>query len=46
MKVKDCMSSNVFFVKPDANIKDVVELMSKNHIGCVPVCNNTNITIY
>ena len=43
MKVKDCMSSNVFFVKPDANIKDVVELMSKNHIGCVPVCNNTNI---
>lgn len=42
MKVKDCMTNNVFCVKPETNIKDVVNLMSQNHIGCVPVCDNNN----
>lgn len=42
MKVKDCMTNNVYCVKPETNIKDVVNLMSKNHIGCVPVCDNNN----
>ena len=42
MKVKDCMCNNVFSVKPETNIKDVVKLMSQNHIGCVPVCDNNN----
>ena len=44
MKVKDCMCNNVFTVKPDTNIQTVVKLMSENHIGCVPVCDdNQNI---
>lgn len=42
MKVKDCMTNNVYCVKPETNIKDVVNLMSQNHIGCVPVCDNNN----
>ena len=42
MKVKDCMSNNVYWVKPETNIQDVVKLMSQNHIGCVPVCDNNN----
>ena len=42
MKVKDCMESNVFFVTPETNVQDVVKLMSANHIGCVPVCNEKN----
>ena len=42
MKVKDCMTNNVYCVKPETNIKDVVKLMSENHIGCVPVCDNNN----
>lgn len=42
MKVKDCMCNNVFSVKPDTKIQDVVKLMSENHIGCVPVCDNNN----
>ena len=44
MKVKECMCNNVFTVNPDTNIKTVVNLMSQNHIGCVPICdNNQNI---
>ena len=44
MKVKECMCNNVFTVKPDTNIQTVVKLMSENHIGCLPVCdNNKNI---
>lgn len=42
MKIKDCMTNNVYCVKPETNIKDVVNLMSQKHIGCVPVCDNNN----
>ena len=42
MKVKDCMKNNVYFVKPETNVQDVVKLMADNHIGCVPVCNDNN----
>ena len=42
MKVKECMCNNVTFVKPDCSIKDCAKIMSNNHIGCVPVCDNTN----
>lgn len=42
MKVKDCMCNNVTFVKPECSIKDCAKIMCNNHIGCVPVCDNTN----
>jgi len=40
MKVKDCMCHDVCYVKPDASIYDVTKIMSSNHIGCLPVCND------
>ncbi len=40
MKVKDCMSHNVSWVKPENTIKDCATIMCNNHVGCVPVCDN------
>lgn len=42
MKVKDCMCQNVYCAKPETNINEVAKLMSKNHVGCIPVCDNNN----
>ena len=39
MKVKDCMTNNVYSVKTDATLSDVAKMMEQNHIGCVPVCD-------
>ena len=45
MKVKDCMCGDVCCVKPETKIYEVAKLMEKNHIGCVPVCNNENCIV-
>lgn len=42
MKVKDCMCDEVCCVKPDTKLTEVAKLMGKNHIGCVPVCDENN----
>ena len=42
MKVKDCMCNEVIFVKPDCDAKECAKLMNENHIGCIPVCDDTN----
>ena len=42
MKVKDCMCEDVCCVKPETKITEVAKLMSENHIGCIPVCDNNN----
>lgn len=42
MKVKDCMCNDVWCVNPNTSINEVAKLMSKNHIGCVPVCDNND----
>lgn len=42
MKVKDCMCQNVHCVKPETTINEIAKLMSENHIGCIPVCDNNN----
>ena len=41
MKVKDCMCNEVCWVKPNSTIKDCAKLMMDNHIGCVPVCDDS-----
>ena len=41
MKVKECMSLDVCCCKPDETIKDIAKLMSDNHIGCIPVCDDS-----
>lgn len=40
MKVKDCMCSKVYCIKPETTINEVAKIMSENHIGCTPVCEN------
>lgn len=42
MKVKECMCSNAITAKPDTTVSDVAKLMSQNHIGFVPICNEQN----
>jgi CBS domain-containing protein len=42
MKVKDCMCNDVCCVKPETKIQEVAKLMSQNHIGCIPVCDDKN----
>ena len=42
MKVKDCMCNVVCCVRPDANLNQVAKLMSENHVGCIPVCDDDN----
>lgn len=42
MKVKECMCNDVCCVKPETKIQEVAKLMTQNHIGCIPVCDNNN----
>ena len=42
MKVKDCMCTDVCWVKPETTICEVAKLMSQNHIGSIPVCDTNN----
>lgn len=42
MKINECMCNNVYFVKPNCKVEEAVNLMRDNHIGCVPVCNDSN----
>ena len=39
MKISECMSKDVCFVKPDCNTYDAARIMCENHIGCIPVCD-------
>ena len=41
MRVKECMSENVVWVTGDNTIYDVAKLMNENHIGSIPVCDNS-----
>lgn len=42
MKVKDCMCNDVCCVNPNTTINEVAKLMSQNHIGSIPVCDDKN----
>ena len=41
MKVKECMCKKVACVTSQDTISNVAKVMESNHIGCVPVCDNT-----
>lgn len=41
MKVKECMCNEVVFVKPDCDTEECAKLMCENHIGCIPVCDES-----
>ena len=42
MKVKDCMCGEVCCAKPDTKVNEIAKMMNKNHIGCVPICDDQN----
>jgi CBS domain-containing protein len=41
MKVENCMCNDVYTVTPNSTIQDCAKLMCNNHIGCIPVCDNS-----
>lgn len=41
MKVKDCMCHDVCYVTPSSTVKDCAKIMCDNHVGCIPVCDNS-----
>lgn len=41
MKVKDCMCNEVCYVTPNNTVCDCAKLMCNNHVGCIPVCDET-----
>ena len=41
MKVKDCMCNEVCYVTPNNTLCDCEKLMCNNHVGCIPVCDDT-----
>lgn len=40
MFIKDCMCNKVYFAHEENKICDVVNMMDKNNIGFVPICND------
>ena len=40
MKISECMSQDVCFVKPNCKVYDVARIMCENHVGCIPVCDD------
>lgn len=43
MKVKDIMTKDVAYVKPDASVFDTATIMQQNNIGAIPVCDQTGV---
>ena len=43
MKVKDIMTRNVAYVKPDATVFDAASLMQQYNVGSVPVCDQNGV---
>jgi len=41
MKVKDCMCDEVCCATPNSTVQECATMMCNKHIGCVPVCDNT-----
>ena len=41
MRVKDCMSGDVVWVTDYNTVYDAAKLMNENHVGSIPVCNDS-----
>ncbi|MFW6022063.1 MAG: CBS domain-containing protein [Halanaerobiaceae bacterium] len=41
MKIKDIMTNDVSYVKPDSSIKDAANIMKNLNVGSVPVCEGS-----
>ena len=45
MKVEECMCQDVCFVKPDCKVYDAARIMNENHVGCIPVCDDSKCVV-
>lgn len=43
MKAKDIMTKNVSYLNPNATITEAAQLMQKQNIGAVPVCDQNGV---
>ena len=43
MKVKDIMTKNVAYIKPDSSIKEAAKLMQQHNVGSIPVCDQSGV---
>lgn len=43
MKVKDVMTKDVSYIKPDASIIEAAQLMQKLNVGSIPVCDQNGV---
>jgi len=41
MKVKDYMCKNVCWATPSNTVQECATMMNNNHVGCIPVCDNS-----
>lgn len=47
MKVKDLMTSNVLYARPDTSLEQIAQYMKEKNVGSIPVCgeNGENLGI-
>lgn len=43
MKVKDIMTKNVAYIKPDSTITEAAKLMQQYNVGSIPVCDQSGV---
>ncbi len=43
MKVKDIMTKNVAYIKPDSTVTDAAKLMQQHNVGSIPVCDQNGV---
>ncbi len=43
MKVKDIMTKDVAYIKPDATVTDAAKLMQQHNVGSIPVCDQNGV---
>lgn len=43
MKVKDIMTKNVAYIKPESSITEAAKLMQQHNVGSIPVCDKSGV---
>jgi CBS domain-containing protein len=43
LKVKDIMTKNVAYIKPDCTVTEAAKLMQQHNVGAIPVCDKTGV---
>ena len=43
MKVKEIMTKDVAYIKPDATVTEAAKLMQQYNVGSIPVCDRTGV---